>query len=87
MSEFSDWSGNERYGACGDAERTNREENASESSKATLQEHEHGARQSKLERDDKNYLNNKLVAITRNTIGGDTQDSRSHIKTEYALPN
>ena len=53
MSEFSDWSGNERYGACGDAERTNREENASESSKATLQEHEHDVRQSKLERGDK----------------------------------
>jgi len=35
----------------------------------------------------KNYLNNKLVAIKRNTIEGDTQDSRSHIKTEYALPN
>lgn len=54
MSEFSDWSGNERYGACGDAERTNREENASESSKATLQEHEYGARKSKLDRGDKN---------------------------------
>ena len=53
MSEFSDWSGNERYGACGDAERTNREENASESRKATLQEHEHDVRQSKLERGDK----------------------------------
>ena len=53
MSEFSDWSGNERYGACGDAERTNREENASESRKASLQEHEHGVRQSKLERGDK----------------------------------
>ena len=87
MSEFSDWSGNERYGACGDAERTNREENASESRKASLQEHEHDVRQSKLERGDKNYLNNKLGAITHNTIGGDTQDSRSHIKTEYALPN
>ena len=36
VSEFSDWSGNERYGACGDAERTNREENASESRKASL---------------------------------------------------
>ena len=68
-------------------ERTNREENASESRKASLQEHEHSARQSKLERGDKNYLDNKLVVITRNTIGGDTQDSRSHIKTEYALPN
>ena len=87
MSEFSDWSGNDRYGACGDAERTNREENASESRKASLQEHEHSARQSKLERGDKNYLDNKLVVITRNTIGGDTQDSRSHIKTEYALSN
>lgn len=40
MSEFSDWSENERYGACGDAERTNREENASESHKASLQEHD-----------------------------------------------
>ena len=78
MSEFSDWSENERYGACGDAERTNREENASESRKATLQEHEHGARQGNYERGDKNYLNNKLGAITHNTIGGDTQDSRSH---------
>ena len=36
VSEFSDWSRNERYGACGDAERTNREENASESRKASL---------------------------------------------------
>ena len=68
-------------------ERTNREENASESRKATLQEHEHGARQGNYERGDKNYLNNKLGAITHNTIGGDTQDSRSHIKTEYALSN
>ena len=80
MSEFSDWSGNDRYVACGDAERTNREENASESSKATLREREHGARQSKFERGDKNYLDNKLVVITRNTIGGDTQDSRNHSK-------
>ena len=54
MSEFSDWSGNERYGSCGDAERTNREENASESHKASLQEH--GTRQSKLERGDKTYI-------------------------------
>ena len=63
MSEFSDWSGNERYGACGDAERTNREENASESRKATLQEHEHGARQSKIERGEKTYFQIKLIAV------------------------
>ena len=56
MSEFSDWSGNERYGACGDAERTNREENASESSKATLEEHEHSVRQSNYERGEKTYI-------------------------------
>ena len=61
MSEFSDWSGNERYGACGDAERTNREENASESSKATLQEREHSARQSKLERGDNTYIESNAL--------------------------
>ena len=61
MSEFSDWSENERYGACGDAERTNREGNASESRKASLQEHEHGARQSKSERGDKAFLKTKSL--------------------------
>ena len=53
-------------------ERTKREENASESRKASLQEHEHGARQRNYERGDKTYIKS-----TQNTIGGDTQDSRS----------
>ena len=32
-------------------------------------------------------ISNQTQRSLINTIGGDTQDSRSHIKTEYALTN